>query len=367
MKVLHICSYYIDDKFYTSFFDELSQSGVVSKAFVFANRNRLKDGLDLPYATISYCFRTLDRFFFHIKHLKALRQLYRCENVQEYDCLHAHSLFSNGYLAYRVKKRYGIPYVITVRYPDIYTFFKFRLCLRPLGKRILKQADSVIFLSEASACAMREYYDLCGNYEIIPNGIDDFWIEHKAKRKEKSNNGIKLLFVGRINRNKNIDILVRICDQIRSRYDAISLTVVGQVMDQSYMEVLNSRDYVTYIPYCKKEDLIKYYRQADIFVLLSHKESFGIVYTEAMSQGLPILYTKNQGFDKQFEDGYVGYACDDYDETDALAAIEKILDKYDEISHHCVEAVDRFSWNYIAEAHVNLYESLKGNDSFGRQ
>lgn len=38
----------------------------------------------------------------------------------------------------------------------------------------------------------------------------------------------------------------------------------------------------------------------------SHKETFGLVYAEAMSQGLPIIYTKNQGFDGQFPDGYVG-------------------------------------------------------------
>ena len=44
--------------------------------------------------------------------------------------------------------------------------------------------------------------------------------------------------------------------------------------------------------------------------MLSIMETFGLVYAEAMSQGLPIIYTKGQGFDEQFDEGKVGYHAD---------------------------------------------------------
>jgi len=43
-------------------------------------------------------------------------------------------------------------------------------------------------------------------------------------------------------------------------------------------------------------------------------ETFGLVYAEALSQGLPVLYTRGQGFDRQFEEGEVGYAVDCFDD-----------------------------------------------------
>ena len=55
----------------------------------------------------------------------------------------------------------------------------------------------------------------------------------------------------------------------------------------------------------EKEEIIRVYKDMDIFILPSTTETFGLVYAEAMSQGLPILYTKNEGFDGIFKEGEV--------------------------------------------------------------
>ena len=59
-----------------------------------------------------------------------------------------------------------------------------------------------------------------------------------------------------------------------------------------------------------KEELIKLYRDSHIFTMPSITESFGLVYAEAMTQALPVVYTKGQGFDGQFPDGEVGYSVE---------------------------------------------------------
>ena len=53
----------------------------------------------------------------------------------------------------------------------------------------------------------------------------------------------------------------------------------------------------------QRKNLIEFIGENDIFVMPSINETFGLVYAEAMSQGLPVIYTKGQGFDKQFNDG----------------------------------------------------------------
>jgi glycosyltransferase involved in cell wall biosynthesis len=57
-------------------------------------------------------------------------------------------------------------------------------------------------------------------------------------------------------------------------------------------------------------ELIDIYRANDIFVMPSFTESFGLVYAEAISQGLPVVYSIGQGFDRQFPEGEVGYHAD---------------------------------------------------------
>ncbi len=58
----------------------------------------------------------------------------------------------------------------------------------------------------------------------------------------------------------------------------------------------------------EKEKLLEIYRQCDVLVVPSFRESFGLIYVEALTQGLPVVYTKGQGFDGNFEDGHIGYS-----------------------------------------------------------
>lgn len=87
----------------------------------------------------------------------------------------------------------------------------------------------------------------------------------------------------------------------------------------------------------------------------SKHETFGLVYAEAMSQGLPVIYTRGQGFDGQFEEGEVGYSVQ-YDSAEEIVdRIKEILNNYKTISNNCVEKVDRFDWDEIARKYIEIY------------
>ena len=95
------------------------------------------------------CYNKNDRYIFHIKHCKILNNLIHEFDVNRYNKLHAHSLFSNGYIAMKIKEQYGIPYIVAVRDTDVNTFFKKMIPLRGLGNKILMEAESIIFLSKS--------------------------------------------------------------------------------------------------------------------------------------------------------------------------------------------------------------------------
>ena len=90
----------------------------------------------------------------------------------------------------------------------------------------------------------------------------------------------------------------------------------------------------------------------------SHTETFGLVYAEAMSQGMPVIYTRGQGFDGHFEDGVIGYSVSDYDADELVEKIISIIENHENISTRCLEKVDRFNWNKIAEEYKEVYGTI---------
>lgn len=365
MKILHINSYYSTSRFYKNLYENQIKSGLDIDVFVPVSSAFENNDFDYgEYTKISKNHNKYDRYFFHLKHNKIYNDVQKKYNIKEYSIIHAHSLFSNGYIAMRLKKQYGIPYVVAVRNTDVNLFFKKMIHLRKLGINIMKEADKVIFLSVSYMDQTIEKYvpkhlqkAIYKKVSIIPNGIDNFWFKNIATTKKTPEiPNLKLLQVGDINKNKNIETTVKAIDILISKGYNVKLNIVGKVKDQKVYNKIKSLDYVNYLGYKPREELISIYRDNDIFVMPSIHETFGLVYAEAMSQGLPVIYSKGQGFDGQFEDEDVGYSVGCFSAMDILNRIIDILNNYNEISFRCTQNIEKFKWGKIALQYTELYK-----------
>src|SRR5665648_1101837 len=148
MKVLNINSYYSGSKFYKNLYDQQEKNGLDTSVFV-PVAHKLENIDDFgEYTTISLNHSKYDRFIFHLKHTKILKDITKKYDIENYSLIHAHSLFSNGYIAMKLKKDFNIPYIVAVRNTDANIFFRKMIHLRRIGVQILKNADHVIFLSK---------------------------------------------------------------------------------------------------------------------------------------------------------------------------------------------------------------------------
>lgn len=364
MKILHINSYYARDKFYKNLTDILSEHNVKSTVYLPVSRDLSKENFDYGSNTvISKCFNKIDRFLYKYKYSKIYKDIQRKVNILDYDLIHAHALFSNGYVAYKINKKYGIPYFVAVRDTDMNLFFKRFIHLRSLGIKILLNASKIIFIgNEYKNQLIQKYIPL--KYKkiileksiVIPNGIDQFWLDNKAKSKSFDKfTGIKLLQVGEINKNKNVLTTIKTVKHMRKIGYNISLTVIGKSKSYYIYRKIKKEKNVNFLGYLTKEDLLIQYRNHDIFILPSYTETFGLVYAEAMSQGLPVIYSKGQGFDNQFKDGFAGYAINPSDPNDIAEKIVETLKCYDLISTFNLINVDKFNWNEITRMYLDLY------------
>lgn len=367
MKILHINSYYSESRFYKNLYDKQIESGLDIDVFVPVSTNANSRDFELgDYATISKNHGKYDRFLFHVKHSKIYEDLINKYAIEEYAITHAHSLFSNGYIALKLKKEFGAPYIVAVRNTDVNVFFKYMIHVRNTGTQILKEAEKIIFLSEAYRNIVIEKYvpyklkrEILRKTIIIPNGIDDFWFQNKVKFKEIPNQkNLRLLYVGAINKNKNLITTTKAVEMLQKKGYKVRFTIVGRIEDKSVYRQIKDLPYVNYIVSKPKEQLIYIYRANDIFVMPSITETFGIVYPEAMSQGLPVIYTRGQGFDGHFEEGEVGFSVNCINANEIVDKIIKIIESYSEISHRCVELVNRFDWNKITKDYKIIYDNM---------
>ena len=138
-----------------------------------------------------------------------------------------------------------------------------------------------------------------------------------VKKEWKAKEKIKVLTCGQFIKRKNIDKVIKACEN----FDNIELTVIGSgIMEKKLRKLSDKVIFTGQIPHDK---VFEKMRESDIFILPSVKETFGMVYLEAMASGCITVCTKNDGIDGIIKDGVNGFTVepDKIEET-----IQKIID-----------------------------------------
>ncbi len=365
MRVLHINCNYIGTTLHQLMVENLDELGYENSVFVPTYDKELSVIKPNDNVLVCECFKKWDRVFFDYKQHKILKAVETNYHTKDYNLIHAYTLFTDGNCARKLSKKYGVPYVVAVRNTDVNDFFRLMPHLRKRGIKTMLEAEAVFFLSEAYRKQVFEKYipkkyqeAIRNKSHIIPNGIDDFWFVNQPECNNEINGTVKLIYAGRIDQNKNIPTTQKAMAILRGKGYDVSLTAVGKVAQENVFATINNDPYTEYVPAQPKEALLELYRKHNIFVMPSFTESFGLVYAEAMSQGLPVIYTEGQGFDKQFPEGLVGYHVSAYDACDVAVGIEKAIQNFHSITQNTISSARRFNWKDITARYDAIYKAV---------
>lgn len=349
--------------------EELTSLGLENQVYVPVYDKTKSSIIPNDNVLVSERFNKWDRLVFDYKQEKIIRDIEEKIDVSSFDLIHAYTLFTDGNCARRLSEKYKIPFVVAVRNTDVNDFFKKMVHLRKRGLRTLLSSQSVFFLSSVykkkvinSYIPNRYQNEIESKSLIIPNGIDNYWLDNEPEEvdfSQKPHHPINLIFVGVINRNKNIKLIQTAVRLLIKDGEQVKLTVVGRVEDKKLFKEILSDENVIYHPPCKKESLIDLYRENDIFVMVSHHETFGLVYPEAMSQGLPVLYTRGEGFDGQFPDGTIGYSCSDDNPYELAERIKLCIVNYKSQSRMAIKNSKKYSWQSLCDIYACEYDRIK--------
>lgn len=362
MKILHICCNLAGSTVFPQMFESLNKAAL--KQIVFVPERRAKDMHKNKPKGVPTIYRmtvkATDMLFFFRKAQRTVPVIRRDVDLSGVTLIHAHTLFTDGSIARSLAQKTGLPYMVTLRYSDIAAIWKYEPHLRPMARRILKDAKKVVCLSGAAKDAVLGWFkgtardELARKMEIIPNGIDPAWLDGKPKT--APHEPVRVGFAGLLNpRKRPLDAIAAVHRANEKQSGRFIARVCGDgPLKEAVCAAMKPED--SYLGRISGMDAMKrFYADCDVLLVPSSAETFGMVYLEAMSQGVPVLYTKGQGFDGQFPEGEVGFSVPCGDTAAQADALCRVMEDYPARSARCVERAREYAWERIARKWMKAY------------
>ncbi|AEC52030.1 LPS biosynthesis rfbu related protein [Pyrococcus sp. NA2] len=211
-----------------------------------------------------------------------------------------------------------------------------------------------------SRLTQRRLYSIGVHSEVIPNGIDFKRIQNVSKKDEEYD----IIFVGRLIREKNVDLLLKAVRMVREDIPDLKVLIIGEGPEKERLvklaSILDLSDNVKFLGFLKDHDeVISYLKSSKVFVLPSKREGFGIVVLEANASGLPVItldYPMNASKELIIH-GYNGFVSSPT--PDHLAKyIEISLSNRKKFRRNCTKNARRYDWNIIAKLTEKFYERV---------
>ena len=375
MNILHISNGFIDSKVHSNLTKALDDLGVEQTVYCPVREEQLLgknqfEGKNIAFV-YSYCIKQWYKYVYQLKRWMLYRDMKSKVDIQGFDMIHAATMFSDGGLALKAHKEYGTPYIVAVRNTDINLYIRKLKHTHRVGREIALNASKIVFISrgEMKEFAESEFakpiYDSIKDKMVFqPNGIERYWHEHIS---HEQHSGHDILYVGDYTPNKNVGRLIEAILQLRREngFGDVRLIIVGgEKIGTAWKTDINLKQLIADNPDAvkamgriyDKDKLSEVMHDCALFAMPSIHETFGLVYLEALSQNLPVIYSKGQGIDGLF-DSSVGGGVNPLSVESIKEAIRRVLRNPQAYSNAGVVFSD-FDWALIANKYIELYRPV---------
>jgi D-inositol-3-phosphate glycosyltransferase len=309
-------------------------------------------------------------------------QRYRALTGATYDLIHSHYWLS-GRLGMLFSDRWGVPMVSTFH---TLAQLKNRVAESSaereqavryeIERRTMAASDRIVALTSVDKQQMIRHYGEQAPIVVIPGGVDLDRFAPRQRADARAELGLDphrkiVLFVGRIQRLKGLEVLVRAFAQLAD-LDAELLIVGGrpgtshETREISRLQHLAARlgvaERTRFMGAVAHEQLPAYYSAADVSAMPSSYESFGLVAAESLACGTPVVATRVGGLRSIVRDGESGLLVPWRDADLFAERLRRVLldsELRADLASHARESVLQYGWDRIADEHLALFDEVR--------
>ncbi len=228
------------------------------------------------------------------------RTVARIWRERPFDVVHASFIYPDGAVAHRLSSRYGVPFVITELAP--WTGWLDRRSVRRHAVPAARAAASILALSRYVERTIHAYAGDGVRVRVVPPGVDgdEFPLGPTERRRPD-----QVLFVGFVNFNKGVDVLLKAFATLKERGEPGRLLLAGgahyrnTLRQESHLRSvatsLRLDDRVFFLGRQAPEEVARLMGESSAVVLPSRAEAFGAVLAEALACGTPVVSTRSGG------------------------------------------------------------------------
>ena len=321
-------------------------------------------------------------------HISGLSQEFsRIMRTENYDVIHSHYWLS-GKVAMPAAKELGIPLVHTmhtmarVKNLNLAEGETPEPMIRVQGEtQVVAAANALIANTDAEGASLVSLYDACPDtVHVVSPGVDLYTFtpgESRSAARDQigqPQDALVVSFVGRIQPHKGPEVLIRATSELVKHSPLLRhkliVNIVGGASGANTEEVdrlkelttwLAIDDVVRFSPPVPREDLPQWYRAADLVIVPSYSESFGLVALEAQACGTPVVATAVGGLRTAVADGISGVLVDGHDPKAWSSVISRLLQEPQRrvlLSMGAIEHASHFGWDVTARGTLDIYDQV---------
>jgi glycosyltransferase involved in cell wall biosynthesis len=276
------------------------------------------------------------------------------------DLIHSHNALRAGVLAAEIKKRYGIPYIVTEHSSDYSRGTVHTADLGWIRQAYTGAARRLVVSSSLGRLLEHQFGDSFGAWQVMPNMLDPVFEQIELPLARNRNNGFTFLNVGGLVEVKRQDLLIAaFALAFRGRQD-VCLRIVGDGPRRGELEKIiretSLAEQVTFTGRLDRTGVCREMQNCDAYVHSSSSETFGVAIIEALSCGKPVVSTACGGPDDLVseDNGRLVAVGDVAALAGAMGDVREQVDSYDAVRIR-VACLDRFSQQSVCDSLLKVY------------